>query len=255
MSCPDKPNSLRRRDFRDFLVPILSVLILVAIVSGCSRQDELRVGTDPSYPPFESVDSENDEVEGLDIDIAEYIIEHAEKEMVVEEIEYESLFSALDSEKIDMAISAIPITEAGKRRVDFSEPYYEASTAVMVRRGSDIKSKEDLQGLRAGVATSSSATEDAEEYGEALIEFSTRLEAVEALRAEKVDCVFIEEEPGQLFAQINQDIILLPIGFPIEYYGIAVKEGNESLLETINSAIAELKASGKYDSLIKEHLR
>jgi polar amino acid transport system substrate-binding protein len=249
-----------------FLSGILALTVTILVTGGCRQQDSLVVGTDASRPPF-SYSGENAadgtadgtaaaDYRGLEIEIARRIAESADLELEIANMQFAQLIPALQDERIDMAIATIPITEERKREVAFSQPYYEASTAVIVLQGSTlIREKSELEGKRIAVAQRSSAREDAGRYAAELLTFPSRLETIEALRGKEADCCMMEEQPAQLFAQSNPDLRLLPFSFPIEYYGIAVRKGDERLLESINTTLAELKASGAYDSLLRNYIR
>lgn len=240
-----------------FLILTASFLLTV----GCSQQKTLVVGTDASRPPFSYTGGAAGggsaaDYRGFDIAIARRIAESADTEIKFVDMQFQELLPALQDERIDMAIAAIPINEERKREVAFSQPYYEASTAALVLRGSTlIREKNDLEGKRISVAEKSSAREDAEKYAVELLTFPSRLETIEALREKEADCCMMEEQPAELFAQSNSDLRLLPFSFPIEFYGIMVREGEEKLLETINTTLAELKASGEYDALLRNYIR
>ncbi len=96
-------------------------------------QETLRVGTEALMPPFEFVDS-NDNCSGFDIELAQRIGQVLGKKVVVSNMGFPALIPALQSGKIDLAISCINVTEERKQEVDFSKPYYTSETAAMVRK-------------------------------------------------------------------------------------------------------------------------
>ncbi len=84
------------------------------------------------YPPFEY--KEGQDFRGFDIEIAQIIAEKLGLELQIQDMEFDSLIPSLTSKKIDMAISAITITEERKQQVDFSESYYQANQTILVKK-------------------------------------------------------------------------------------------------------------------------
>ena len=80
------------------------------------------------------------------------------------------------------------------------------------------------------------------------------MDAVQALLQGKVDVVIIDNEPAKVFVSENEGLKLLDAAYAEEEYAIAVKKGNTELLDQINSAIAELKESGKLDEITSKYI-
>lgn len=92
----------------------------------------LRVGTEALMPPFEFV-SANNELSGFDIELAERIGQAIGKKVIIENMNFNALIPALQSGKIDLAISCFNVTEERKQKIDYSVPYHTSETAAMVR--------------------------------------------------------------------------------------------------------------------------
>ncbi|ATW23615.1 ABC transporter permease subunit [Candidatus Formimonas warabiya] len=102
-----------------------------------AAQETLRVGTEALMPPFEFVTGTN-EVSGFDIELAERIGQALGKKVVVENMNFSALIPALQSGKIDLAISCFNVTEERKQKVDFSRPYHTSDTAAMVKKAVNV---------------------------------------------------------------------------------------------------------------------
>ena len=93
----------------------------------------LRVGTEALMPPFEFVDS-NNECSGFDIELANRIGQALGKKVAVSNMNFPALIPALQSSKIDLAISCFNITEERQQKVDFTRPYHASNIAAMVKK-------------------------------------------------------------------------------------------------------------------------
>ena len=85
--------------------------------------------------------------------------------------------------------------------------------------------------------------------------FNTGFEAVMELKNGKVDCLIIDQQPAMSFVAKNPDLEILSFDFEPEYYGIAIKKGNQELLASVDKTLARLKSSGKYDELLSQFMK
>ncbi len=242
---------------------IILLLLISIFALSCSdkkESDVLIMGTNPTFPPFEYTGgTRGDEVVGFDVEFAKIIAQNYGKKLVVESMDFDGLIPALQSGKIDMAISGMTITEERRKNVDFSDQYYEASQVVLIRKDDEsfanIKTKEELGAQKSlGAQFGTTGSELAGEISQNVVELKSCELVVMELMNKKVDAVIIDKEPAKAFMSKNENLVILPINFDAEYYGIAVKKGNEKLLSVINDTINELVASGEYKRLVEEHI-
>ena len=114
-----------------------------------------------------------------------------------------------------------------------------------------IGSLEDLDGKIIGVQLGTIGDEIASDDIDAksVERFTAYVDAVTSLKQKKVDCLVIDADTAAAYVEQNPDLVILDVGFDPEEYAMGVaKEGSESLLETINEVIAELKAD---NSIVK----
>ena len=84
--------------------------------------------------------------------------------------------------------------------------------------------------------------------------YSTGAEAVEDLKAGKIDCVIIDNEPATVFITENKELQILPDIFSNEEYAIAVKKGNTALTDDLNKAMRELKDEGIIEKISANYI-
>ena len=173
-------------------------------------------------------------------------------------MEFDSLVSSIGG-KIDVAIAGMTVTEERQKTVDFSEPYYEAVQAVIVPKGSSIKSADDLKNLKIGVQLGTTGEFIADEIeGAEVSAYNKAIDAVNDLNNGRVDCVIVDKNPAEVFGtQFADSVDVLPgtdFDFEPEFYAIALPKGNTELADKINNAIAELKKDGTYDKLVAQYI-
>ena len=135
-----------------------------------------------------------------------------------------------------------------------------AMTASLAACGSapenTVFSVDDLPDKKIGVQLGTTgdiyATDD---YGDEHIErYNKGMEAVQALAQGKVDAVIIDDQPAKTFAEQVEGLKILETEYVEEDYAMAVKKGNDELLEKVNAAIKELKEDGTFDEIISKYI-
>ncbi len=232
------------------------VLALVVLLPAAAFADQLILGSNCSFPPFEYID-DNGAPAGFDIEIGKLVAAKLGKELVVEDMAFDGLILALDSGKIDLAIAAITINETRLAQADFSTPYYDAQQKVLVRADYDgIASLEDIPDKMVAVQEATTGHGLAEKMGvpaEKISAFKNAADAIAELKAGRADCVIIDTAPANVFAAMNPDLVILEgIETEIEKYGIAIKKGNAEVLDAANAVLAEIMANGEYDKLVEQ---
>lgn len=95
---------------------------------------KLIVGTNPTFPPYEY--SQGDTIIGADIDIMAAVAKKLNKELVIENINFDGLIPALKSGKIQVIAAGMTVNEERKVNVTFSTPYTDAKQVVVIRKTS-----------------------------------------------------------------------------------------------------------------------
>jgi polar amino acid transport system substrate-binding protein len=241
---------------------VLSIILVgTTLLGACSKKEEekkvLVMGTSADYAPFEYVDTANGEkIVGIDVEIAENIAEELGYELKIKDMDFNSLIPALKSDKIDFAIAGMNATEKRKKTVDFTDTYYVASNFIMSHEG-HITKLEDLKGKTVGVQLGSVQEEYAKElekeYG-IKIEARNRVsDAVQELKAERVDAVIIEDSVSTGYLEKNSDLKGFKIeGDTAEGYAIALKKNSE-LTKEFNEALKNLEESGELKQIFEKY--
>jgi len=241
------------------LTLILSLLLgLLAAFPAAAQEEDgvLLVGTDAAYPPFEFTD-ENGEIVGFEIDLLNAIAADAGFEVQFVNAIFDTIFTALAEGEFDMVMSAATITEEREEIVDFSDPYFNAGQSIVVRAdlAETVATPEDLVGLKVGVQRGTTGAEYASNIeGIEVSEFDDITIAFQALKNGDVDAIINDDPVSADILANNPDIEAVIVGEPLtdEFYGIAVQSGNTELLDSINTSLANIIASGQYAEIYME---
>jgi polar amino acid transport system substrate-binding protein len=258
------------------LLVALAMVMSVVAVSGCSSSPapttntsasapaaatytlvtpgKLIIGSDTSFPPFESMNGNT--AEGFDVDLAAAIGKQLGLTTEFKSYKFDTLIPTLKAGgKFDAIMSGMTINEDRKKEIDFSYPYIDSNQSIAVKDASTAKTSADLAGKKIGVQSGTTGQQWAKENikGASIVAFDDTLAAFSALQAGKVDAV-VNDLP--VSAAIVKDktrglkiIQEIPTG---EQYGIAVAKTNPELLKAINEGLAKVKASGEYATIYQK---
>lgn len=93
-------------------------------------KDQLVVATNAAFEPFEYMDGEN--YLGIDMEIAALLAEELGLELVISNMDFDSVCLSVGQQKCDIAMAGLTVNEARKEYVTFSDSYYNAAQRLVV---------------------------------------------------------------------------------------------------------------------------
>ena len=216
----------------------------------------LHMATNAAFPPYEMI-SDNDGFEGIDVEIATEIARKLGLELVVDDMEFGSVITSVQSGKSDIAMAGLTVTEERKQNVDFTTSYATGIQVIIVPEDSDILTVDDLAndkmiGVQDGTTGYIYCSDD---YGEDHItSYTNGAMAIEALKGGKVDAVVIDNEPARAFVAANDGLKILDTEYIVENYAIGVSKDNPGLCEAVNNALTELIADGTVQMIVDKYI-
>ncbi len=248
-------------------VILMIVIAIIATIAftGCSSKETsltrikkagvLKVGSDTTYPPFEWIDTKTGKAQGFDVDLANLIAKKLGVKAEIITTDWGGIIPALNSGKFDVIISAMTITDARKKKIDFSIPYYDSGQIIAVRKDNNtIKGPNDLSGKTVGVQTGTTGEEAAKKIpGVKIKEYPDIQYAFADLEKGRIDAVVNDFPVSAFYAKGHPDVKLVGKLFTIEHYGIAFRKSDEKDLENaINKILKEIKSDGEYDQIYEK---
>ncbi len=216
----------------------------------------LVMATNAEFPPYEFKDKGT--IVGLDVDIMQAVCKKINRTLKIEDMKFDSIIPAVVAGKAHAGVAGMTVKEERKQHVDFTDTYVRAFQVIIVRPNSPIKDADGLKGKKIGVqqgTTGDTLCQDYVKEGSKVERYASGAEAVLALRNGKIDAVVIDNEPAKAYLKKNEgSIVVLDKPLSDEEYAIAVKKGNKELLDQINGALRELKASGELDKIKAKYI-
>ena len=213
----------------------------------------IDLGTSADFPPYEYF--ENDEIVGIDPDIARAIGEYLGLEVKLHDMDFNSIIASIQSGKMDGGAAGFTVTEERKKSVNFTDTFTKTSQVVIIRKDSDINKIDDLSSKKIGTQLGTIGdTMAKDDFGEENVSsFNKVPDAILALQSKKIDAVILDKEPAKNFVSANKDLAIIDSPYLEEEYAIAVSKDNPELLAAMNEAIGHLKETGEIDRIMGKY--
>jgi len=253
---------------KKLLLLVMTIVMAMGLLAGCGGGEKkaedkaaateaktLRVGTEPTFAPFEFQKEGSGEYTGFDMELIRAIGKKLGYKVEIVNMGFDALIPALNSGNIDAAIAGMSITDERRKAVDFSDPYYTSGLIVVVNKDDTaVKGIDDLKDKKIAVQIGTTGAERAQKVpGAQVVAFNTNSEVFLELKNKGVSAVVIDSPvAGYYLAQQGKDSAKL-VGniMDAEQYGIAFKKGSK-LAADVSKALAELKKDGEYAKIYKE---
>ncbi len=228
-------------------------------VDAIKARGTLIVGTSGGFPPFEVINETTQQLEGLDIDLATRIAQELGVDVEIRDMDFTALVGAVKTGMIDMAIAGMSITEDRSMSVSFSDPYFTADQAIVVKESrTDINSPDDLAGKRISVnqgttgdfwvdenlvLTGLVAAGDVHKFGYAS-------DALLDLVADRVDALVIDSPVAAAYVAATTGMKVVYTIVTSEFYGICMNQNSVELVAFVNELLAEMEDLGEMQTLV-----
>jgi len=223
-------------------------------------EGKLTMGTNAEFPPYEYY--EGNTVVGIDAEVAAAIAEKLGLELVIEDMDFDSVIPSVKSGKIDIGMAGMTVTDERLEEVNFTTSYATGVQVVIVPEDSPITTVDDLfgdQNYTIGVQLATTGdlycTWDIEDEGLGTVDrYNKGADAVMALKDGKVDCVVIDNEPAKVFVANNEGLKILDTEYALEDYAIAIAKDNTALYDEVKAALEALIADGTVQSIVDKYI-
>ncbi len=249
---------------------LVKVLPLVLALSAASSAfaavpSTLKIGTDPTYAPFESKNAKG-ELVGFDIDLAKELCKRINTQCTFVESDFDALIPSLKAKKIDAIISSLSITEKRQLEIAFTDKLYAANARLIAPKGSKLLPTVDaLKGKSVGVlqGTTQEAYANAmwQPKGITVVPYQNQDLVYADLASGRIDAAFQDEVAG------SDGFLKQPPGKDYAFAGSSVKDDkffgvgtgmglrktDTELKAALDKAFAEMRKDGTYDKFAKKY--
>ena len=244
------------------------MLIIALTFTACTDENKntneksvLKVGMELAYPPFEMSTKEG-VPSGVSVDMAFALGKYLGRDVVIENIAWDGLIPSLKTNKIDIIISSMTITDERKKVIGFSDGYAKSSLAILANNKSNIVNIDNLNKTGKTVAVKKGSTGH--------LYAKENLKNATVLVFDKESACVLEVVQGKADGFIYDQLtiyknwsqhkdtttpILASFQKDFEHWGIALRKDDENLKKSINEFVAQSKKDGTFDKLSYKYLK
>ena len=239
-----------------FLAGVLAMMTGAAPALAADAPQKVRIATEGAYPPF-NFKAPDGSLQGFDVDIANAVCAEAHLDCTIVAQDWDGIIPGLLAKKYDAIVASMAVTEERKKKVAFTDKYYQMPAGFVEKKGANFTiSKDGLKGKVIGAQRSTiHANYLMENYADVadVKLYDTQENVTLDLTSGRLD-LFLASSAVTLGNFLNK-----PEGKDYEFVGpelklgtgtaIAVRQGDDALRETFNKAIAAIRANGTYQKL------
>lgn len=223
--------------------------------TGTNDGKKVLIATESSFKPFSYLDNTGNLV-GFEIDLANALCTEMKADCDIVAQDWDSLIPSLQANKSDAIMAGMSITPERLEVVDFSDAYFD-NTLILVGKKGDNITINDLAGKTVGVQQATVSGEYlAKHQPNATVKAYDKQDNVHLdLSAGRIDYMLADFVPASDWLKTDAGANFEIKGEPIDVndkVGIAVRK-DDALKGEFNTALANLKASGKYDELVAKY--
>lgn len=233
---------------------MLIATLLASMSLSATAAQTIRFATEASYPPFETMDA-NNQIVGFDVDLANALCKEIDATCTFSNQSFDSLIPGLKFRRIDAAMAGMDITPEREKQVLFTKPYYDNS-ALFVSIDGKFTSIDALKGKKVGVQNGTTHQKFiTDKYPDIKVaSYDSYQNARLDLQNGRIDAVFGDTAVVTEWLKTNPK--LAAVGDKVtdkDYFGtglgIAVRQGNTELQQKFNDALDKVKQNGTYEAI------
>jgi polar amino acid transport system substrate-binding protein len=255
---------------RLWIILALAALLATALIAaGCGDGDNgasggngdlnllepgtLTVGIDTPYPPFEQ--GKAPDYGGFDIEVMDAVVAKLGVEPKYVDTPFGTIFADLQAGKFDAVSAATTITPNRKKRVAFSDPYFDADQSLLVQKGSEIQTVDDITSdMTVGAQQGTTGQQYAEKETDATVnQYPEGPDTFPPLNSGQIDAVIqdlpVNAEATEKFPNLEV-VQTIPTG---EQYGFPIQKTNTALIDAFNDGLQEVIDDGTYGEIYNKY--
>ncbi len=247
---------MRKNVFAYFYLIALGAFFLCAQAVFAQDKTNYSCGIATGFPPYQFVD-QSGKSSGLDVEVASLVFEKAMLSVSMLQDDWEILlFNLVHKRKMVDMLCGAEITEERQKLLDFTIPYYNRRTVLFTLKSRPIKKIEELYGkiVAGDLHSSFEKTLGNRRNNIRIMKTTTKEESFEKLKDGSVVAVIAPMEVGlYLSKKLKIETKIFDNGDPGTPVGIAVKKGDQKLLNLLNLTLKKLLDGGQVNKILKKY--
>lgn len=243
------------------LVSLLSTSLFARELNEILKEKKIRIAVDTTYPPME-FEATDGKIIGLDIDLARELAKELKVEAEFIVMPWDGILAGLASNRYDIIMSSMNITEERKQQVDFV-PYISMGQIFVTKTNTKkVTNEKELAGRVVAVQADTTSYTALEGFKNAGIKmkdikaFKGATEAFSAIKSNQAEVILIDEAVGLYYAGLDsKTFVVTGNAMKPEPIGIAIKKSDKELKKALEKAMKTIKDNGKFKKIYYSWLK
>ena len=224
-----------------------------SLIERINNKGTITVGTEGTYAPFTYHDKDG-KLTGYDVEVTRAVADKLGIKVEFKETQWDSMMAGLKAGRFDVVANQVGLTSPERQATfDKSEPYSWSGAVLVVRKDSNIKSIDDIKGVKTAQSLTSNYGEKAKAAGAELVPVDGLAQSLTLIEQKRADATLNDELAVLDYLKNKPDAgVKIVWSAPADEKvgsGLIVNKGNDEALAKFNTAITELKADGTLKKL------
>ena len=224
-----------------------------SLIERINNKGTITVGTEGTYAPFTYHDKDG-KLTGYDVEVTRAVADKLGIKVEFKETQWDSMMAGLKAGRFDIVANQVGLTSPERQATfDKSEPYSWSGAVLVVRKDSNIKSIDDIKGVKTAQSLTSNYGEKAKAAGAELVPVDGLAQSLTLIEQKRADATLNDELAVLDYLKNKPDAgVKIVWSAPADEKvgsGLIVNKGNEEALAKFSTAMTELKADGTLKKL------
>ena len=224
-----------------------------SLIERINNKGTITVGTEGTYAPFTYHDKDG-KLTGYDVEVTRAVADKLGVKVEFKETQWDSMMAGLKAGRFDVVANQVGLTSPERQATfDKSEPYSWSGAVLVARNDSNIKSIDDIKGVKTAQSLTSNYGEKAKAAGAELVPVDGLAQSLTLIEQKRADATLNDELAVLDYLKKNPNAgVKIVWSAPADEKvgsGLIVNKGNDEVVAKFSTAINELKADGTLKKL------
>ena len=224
-----------------------------SLIERINNKGTITVGTEGTYAPFTYHDKDG-KLTGYDVEVTRAVADKLGIKVEFKETQWDSMMAGLKAGRFDVVANQVGLTSPERQATfDKSEPYSWSGAVLVARKDSNIKSIDDIKGVKTAQSLTSNYGEKAKAVGAELVPVDGLAQSLTLIEQKRADATLNDELAVLDYLKKNPNAgVKIVWSAPADEKvgsGLIVNKGNDEVVAKFSTAINELKADGTLKKL------
>lgn len=224
-----------------------------SLIERINNKGTITVGTEGTYAPFTYHDKDG-KLTGYDVEVTRAVADKLGIKVEFKETRWDSMMAGLKAGRFDVVANQVGLTSPERQATfDKSEPYSWSGAVLVARKDSNIKSIDDIKGVKTAQSLTSNYGEKAKAAGAELVPVDGLAQSLTLIEQKRADATLNDELAVLDYLKNKPDAgVKIVWSAPADEKvgsGLIVNKGNDEALAKFSTAMNELKADGTLKKL------